>query len=330
MTAGHGCVLPSPEILTQIILLVPRETRRSCLLVSRLFHDLAVTVVFSRITIHFGAWEYWYHNGSHSSETFRPHENRRATMAADILRRITVDTGFARKLRRLGIIAHKHGGSNDDCVFQLHCLSLAVQNLVNVRSLIWYGTRPGPSLEIVEMLAKACPLLCDISLPCSALKMFEDALPAQPHKHSLVRFHRDTSEPLGGLSPSHLRLCYNRRSRGIFARDLHPGNLLFLPSQCLATLETLLGQLPQLQSFAISSIDDQAHSLLHALASSLEHNTRLTSLAVLGYTRDYRLTPEDLQVLSDFLSNRQGIRRLRLATSRPCGSCLKPVALRVI
>ncbi|KAH9829810.1 uncharacterized protein C8Q71DRAFT_788546 [Rhodofomes roseus] len=325
-------LLPPLEILAQIILFAPREARRTCLLVSRLFHDLAIPMVFSRVTIHLGAWERWCYGVSHPavganfSKSFRTLADERGAITADILHRIMVDRGFAKAVRRLEILAFNYFDGQDSA-FQLRCLSLALKNMYNLRSLVWYGGRPLPSPDIVNTLAEACLSLHEIALPCPALerlslrnvKSLDSIVPSGTHMNLAGYRHDDIVErsTIDVPGDSLREICIPGSWADVISSNVLPAltcvELLFLPSRCLETLGSFLAQLSQLRSLTMDVGKGDVHSVLLLLASSRIHHPRLTSLCLLHPNdEDYEFTPEDLQVLPDILSNRCELRRLRL------------------
>lgn len=98
-----------PEIWHIIVESTSPSTRRNCLFVSRLFHDLSIRSLFSCIRIFLGAWEKegtlsgGLEEGSLRADTYE------LNLSWDILQHIIRNPTFARVVRKLIVYPYSKG-----------------------------------------------------------------------------------------------------------------------------------------------------------------------------------------------------------------------------
>ena len=178
-----------PEVWESVFSWLPRGTARSCLCASRMFHDLAVRVLFRDVTIYFGVWEavevreYTYEPDPVAVDTL---EDKMSSVSSAILHRISRDPAFAVVVHNLDIRAYKRDGQRGAFELGEHLVSSivrydaglmscfgtptgslveAMHSLSNLRSFVWHGTSPNPTSEIVEVLRAKCTMLQHFSAP---------------------------------------------------------------------------------------------------------------------------------------------------------------------
>ncbi|KAH9925734.1 uncharacterized protein B0H18DRAFT_1007946 [Fomitopsis serialis] len=332
-----------PEILAQIIDLTPREVRPVCLLLSRMLHDLVVPLVFSSVTVEFGAWEYSYHDEADDDDEDEDddvHFNSsgipglakegRSSRSIDILKHIMEDSNFARVVKKLEVRAYEPRENLRGSAFDLRCLMLATYHLCNLHSLVWYGECPTPSLEILESLGRTCPLLHEVALPCLALKglplrglrALRSIIDSGTHLIKTpvddLDVAEDSSIYLHGesLRKASLPATWITRIPPRLLPNLTHVELLYLDLESVERLGPFLKGLAQLQSLTISLDEVIADAVLTVLASSRDRNPRLTELCLQdmlvswadgGYS--YSL---ERRLLSKILLGRHALRRFRL------------------
>lgn len=102
-----------PELWQEVVCHLPRSSQRACLSVSRAFHALTLRLVFTDVTVYFGAWETW---DAESEETNQDQdaealEDERTSRSFDLLHRITADSLLANSIRELEVHAFKLDGT---------------------------------------------------------------------------------------------------------------------------------------------------------------------------------------------------------------------------
>lgn len=324
-----------PEVLAHIIHHLPREARRTCLSVSRSFHDLALRAVFSGLTIHFGAWENHYFDevkwdsciseeGEAEAESeYQAQASRRNEMSAEILHRIMFDPYFANAVKRLEVCAYE--GYDNDCAFQLRCLSMAISYLHNLRALVWYGSWPLPAPEIVDALAKACPSFRRLSLPhrsfgtlpLGAIENLQSVTLSETHLGEIFKELQNMPAVDIGAARDlqelhHPALPLDSIPPHVLPHLTHLELLQVAPTE-IRVLGPFLQQLPRLQSLTIICSRQSVDLLLHALAQARGRILRLTSLALIdqGEIRVLELTSGELQMLLDVFKQLPALRRFR-------------------
>ncbi|CCM03454.1 uncharacterized protein FIBRA_05587 [Fibroporia radiculosa] len=151
-----GDVWLPQELWERVVGHLPIDGRRTCLFVSRAFHDHAVRCLFSTVHIFFGAWEDY--NVSNDAEEVG---DTRSIMSFEILRRIALDGSFAVVIKKVVVHAFTMGRG----VFERLNLIEALRRLHNLTSFTWLGLCPRLSSDVVDTLATSCPWLEQVSIP---------------------------------------------------------------------------------------------------------------------------------------------------------------------
>ncbi|KAH9939804.1 hypothetical protein B0H21DRAFT_885253 [Amylocystis lapponica] len=311
-------VLPAltlpPEIWQIIVHLLPLHgaARRTCLVTSKLLHDIVAETVFSSIVIRFG-----------SRYCVPEVSERELSRAWDILQYIARNPSFAANIKKVVIFSFLEGSALSEQRF----LIMALRQLSNLRSFTWYNRSPEISPDIVAALVESCPRLDAIQVPIPQhmhpelfrlhhlrsihIRLFE--LFEDDHTSDEYEFHTLVSSNIATL------------------RELSVWNSLFLDSipvvwQNLTHLELLtamatqdIAQLLQktvcLESLTLSpatSWDTRIHEALEPNAAALP---RLTSLKLLDMKISYEEGDDDdnpVEVIANFLRGRHNLRRLDL------------------
>lgn len=172
-------VLP-PELWQEVVWHLPRSSRRACLSVSRMFHAFALRLVFTEVTIHFGAWETWDAESEEPNQDAEALEDERSCRSFDLLHRIAVDPLFANSIRDLEVHAFKVDGTRGafetrESLYPVSafprsktspgCLINSINSMHELTSLIWHGNAPLPTAGVIHALAQSCKLLRHLSVP---------------------------------------------------------------------------------------------------------------------------------------------------------------------
>lgn len=185
MTFTHRSSLPI-ELWRLIIGHLAHEDKKSCILVSSQLHDVALSELFSHVTLYFGLWTSGHDNWS--EEEYRAEMERLNKITWEILRHVSCTPTFATIIKQLSVRAYTQGDglfelcesfststvaiklccSDVSCIVAV-CLAEALQKLDGLQSLRWYGSSPLPNSIVLDALAKrACPALIDLRLPCAS------------------------------------------------------------------------------------------------------------------------------------------------------------------
>ena len=96
------------ELWAYIIQHLPVADQKSCLFVSRQFHDLTIPVLFSHVTLYFGLWSI-AHLGHDMDEDahdeWLDEENRRENITWEVLWHISTTPSFARIVKAVTVKA---------------------------------------------------------------------------------------------------------------------------------------------------------------------------------------------------------------------------------
>ncbi|TFK88957.1 hypothetical protein K466DRAFT_519873 [Polyporus arcularius HHB13444] len=153
-----------PELWAMVIHQLSKDDQRNLLFVSTFFHDLALSDVFSHVTIRFGLWRpdaSDYNVVTDDADTPPPPmtEDQRAETAlvnlhaCEILHHIARTPRFARVIKKLSIRAYvAHSG---DGVFELFALKEAVLAMTHITSFRWDGRNPLPNFAVLDALAQS-------------------------------------------------------------------------------------------------------------------------------------------------------------------------------
>ncbi|EMD36563.1 hypothetical protein CERSUDRAFT_124336 [Gelatoporia subvermispora B] len=154
-----------PEIWDNVLSLLSPADRRTCLFVCRPIHDFVLRLLFTTVTLNFGAWE----NHQFTSQdweidvrqTREELADYRSAMAWEKLRHIKQCSVFGGMVRKLIVNAYAPGNG----VFERSCLIEALAFLPNLRAFVWRGESPRMCADLVESLATNCPILEELSVP---------------------------------------------------------------------------------------------------------------------------------------------------------------------
>ncbi|KAH9939813.1 hypothetical protein B0H21DRAFT_31472 [Amylocystis lapponica] len=148
----HTLTLP-PEIWQIILDFLSVRARRTCLLTSKLLHDIAAKTLFSSIDIWFGLW-----NGD--PDVKEDSKKRELSRAWDILQHIVRNPSFAVNIKKVDIFFLE-----ESAIFEQRFLLMALRELSNLRSFTWYNTSQELSPDVVTALVEFCPRLEAIYIP---------------------------------------------------------------------------------------------------------------------------------------------------------------------
>ncbi|KAH9948911.1 hypothetical protein B0H21DRAFT_689275 [Amylocystis lapponica] len=152
----HTSTLP-PEIWQIILDFLSLRARRTCLLISKLLHDIAAKAVFSSIVLQFGSW-------CDDPDASEASEERELSRAWDILQYVARNPSFAANIKKVVIFSFLKESAIFDWRFAA-CLIMALRELNNLRSFTWYNTTPELSSDVVATLVEFCPRLEAIHVP---------------------------------------------------------------------------------------------------------------------------------------------------------------------
>ena len=118
MSSSHT-ILPT-ELWTLVVRNLPHEERRTCLFVSRQLHDIALFILFSRVTLYFGLWRWDEHlvwelqPWKASREPWHmeydvPKVEARTTLTWELLRHISRTPSFATVVKTVSVHAYALG-----------------------------------------------------------------------------------------------------------------------------------------------------------------------------------------------------------------------------
>ncbi|KZT63443.1 hypothetical protein DAEQUDRAFT_131735 [Daedalea quercina L-15889] len=305
-----------PELWQEVIFHLSAPSGRTCLSVSRAFHDFAVRLIFAEVTIFFGSWETW--EGEENIPDADSLEDTRSARSFEVLHRIIVDPAFASVIRDMEVHAFKLDGIRG--AFEIRCLTTAISSLRELSSFVWHGSSPLPTAAILHSLAESCRSLRHLSVPLESL----EALPFEELDY-LYTLCISTTWPDEDLIMDH---SLTSRRCTLVQKNLHTlefpfsspvdvpidrlPNLAHLGLVVLRTLDGLgpvLRQLPQLRSLSIFSPSLQEDVMFRALSFLSRDLPKLNSLALQCY--DGSILPlHHAEMLADFLRHRRALRRL--------------------
>lgn len=169
-----------PELWQEVVCHLPRSSQRACLSVSRAFHALALRLVFTDVTVYFGAWDTWDAEAEETDQDANALEDERSSRSFDLLHRIIADPLLANSIRELEVHAFKVDGKRG--IFEIRellftvsfipCLKRnsgylmdAISCMHELTSLVWHGNAPLPTAGVIHTLAQSCKLLRNLSVP---------------------------------------------------------------------------------------------------------------------------------------------------------------------
>ncbi|KAM5537235.1 hypothetical protein V8D89_009168 [Ganoderma adspersum] len=143
------------ELWYPIISGLPSLDQRTCLSVSKTFHDIASKYVFSHVAISLGLWRPFEYEIEY--EDLSPEEKvamkRQANASYEILRHIMDTPDFARKVKKLCVRAHST--DSGDMQIAIRFLADALQAIPDLRGFEWHGISPIIPTEIVEAVVRS-------------------------------------------------------------------------------------------------------------------------------------------------------------------------------
>ena len=101
------CAHLPPEMWSQIIDFLPRADQRSCLFVSRVFHEFALARLFAHVIVYFGLWTANGENRPSIPWTEKDYEDmdRLNLNSWQVLHHISRTPAFARFVKKLSVRA---------------------------------------------------------------------------------------------------------------------------------------------------------------------------------------------------------------------------------
>ncbi|KAH9851288.1 hypothetical protein C2E23DRAFT_251432 [Lenzites betulinus] len=330
MTYDYCSRMP-PELWASVVQNLPREDRQHCLLVSRLFRDLARPLLFSRVTIRMGIG-----NDENDEERFDVDASLwewHNTVNEEILQHIACDSDFSKLVKEFSVRAHNEGTDVEwEPVILPHIIK-ALEVLPHLRSFRWYGTSPPLTSSVLDVLARTCgPTLAELSI--SVLDPSEDAsqylaqftnlqtlsLAGETRQFPLRRRYEEVEPQLTAWAknaPGTLR-CLSVWRDGIWAAPLNVfSGLHELSLQLPRSLERLgfvLEHCSQLRSLNILvgelACGRQLTTALKAAPHALPH---LVSLKLICQDQASVTDPSHIAA---FLEGKKRVRRIDLALNR--------------
>ncbi|CDO76664.1 hypothetical protein BN946_scf184752.g2 [Trametes cinnabarina] len=322
------------ELWRLIIEDLPSADQRSCLLVSKLFHDVALGHVFSRVTIWFGHWTTQW-QGLPPDMNFAPDEEdellfiRRNHASYELLRRISRDAAFARLVKDLSIRAY----ASEDGIFEKRmerstvfmcavlisytgCLLDALECLPNLRAFRWYGEGPPMEAAVIDTLLKSCSAtLTELSMPFVPFLALHRTRPQSNHCVATTSTSVDEEgESLLCLenAPSALRRLWIQGTAiweapiRLFSRLQE---LFLLIPDSLDGLNLVFHHCAELRSFGLMTHHGEcAEDLRVAMEKSPDALPQLTAFKLILYS--YRDSHAVTVALARFLRGKKELRRL--------------------
>ncbi|KAI0753836.1 hypothetical protein C8Q74DRAFT_1373762 [Fomes fomentarius] len=317
MTFTHRSSLPI-ELWRLIIGHLAHEDKKSCLLVSSQLHDVALSELFSHVTLYFGLWTS-AHEDNWNEEEKRAEMERLKKMTWEILRHVSCTPAFATIIKQLSVRAYTQG----DGLFELFCLSEALQKLDGLQSLRWYGSSPLPNSIVFDALAKrACPTLIDLRLPVLGAAVL--SLAAFTGLHSLHLYDGSVLEPKLENGEGYIYSTIETNSITLTRLSISGDVIWACPIRSLTNLHELELILPNelgglalifrhcvdLRSFTLhlNSVADD-HPLFPLLQSNPTALPALTAFKLISHL-DFDVTSAHGQILANFLENKTKLRML--------------------
>ncbi|EPT04871.1 hypothetical protein FOMPIDRAFT_147624, partial [Fomitopsis schrenkii] len=157
----HSTIQLPTELWGVIFAYLPRRELRTCLSIGRLFHDLALSSLFSTARIRFGSWLVVYEVRREVQEGYAD-EN-----GTSFLLSISMNPGLASCIKHFDVLAF---APHDDCSFEMECLTRAVAAMRNLRTLRWYTAQNAymiPSERFLGTIASSTQLReCSLPFEC--------------------------------------------------------------------------------------------------------------------------------------------------------------------
>jgi len=321
-----------PEIWQHVLEHLPKPDQRTCRLVCRVFHGLATGMVFARVVVSFGDWDIWNKFNSEmeiglvvvNPEVEVERSLERSVKSLGILDHVVADAWLAGMVKSLEVHAFEVGaepiGAPVTTSFMAR-LTAALRTLRQLRSFIWHGEDPMPSLEIVDALSTSCPFLHVLSLPMQSLRDLPLTTFRWLHTISVTSAEYITDHIEHKLSAGHcttllpylhtLQLPYSVPTDIPISCLPNLTHLELVSMHSYVGLGAILRQVPRLQSLALfSPVHDQEH-IFAELADAKADVPHLSALALQGPSPHVTVVdPAELTQLCDFLRGRKALRRM--------------------
>ncbi|KAI0742233.1 hypothetical protein C8Q80DRAFT_1272944 [Daedaleopsis nitida] len=154
------------ELWEQILHQLPRSDQRACLGVSKIVHDVALPLVFSRITVFFGCWQFANDPVALEYSTWSQQDrdaHKRNLNTTDLLRHIVQEPEFAKLVKEMSVAAFAFPYA----IAERTSLLEALRHL-NLSSFLYYGKHPALDTDIMGALAAGSgPTLRELRVPCT-------------------------------------------------------------------------------------------------------------------------------------------------------------------
>ncbi|KAH9852866.1 hypothetical protein C2E23DRAFT_137181 [Lenzites betulinus] len=308
-------VLP-PELWNEILKLLPAADQRTCLHLSRSFHDATQRLIFSRTKICLGipSMHPWNAHEGIASAMELVQMAKQAKRAQELLVHITHNTEFAHIIRELTIHACALRKPNLDTDIFLG----AFQNLTRLNSFTWLCSRPPLRPQLLAAIVKAsAPTLTYVQIPATWQCIAQLAHLPNLHRLALVRSQYEDrrtverpSDPTA-LDPEVFKANGNTL-RGIFFRGLDRASFLVAP---------LLSQCFNLRSLSIRTVSAPLLCMLGAMRNSLPHLVSFRLIYSTWRLSDLRDLDDGLHAVASFIRNRLNLVRLDVTPEIEKQSC---------
>ncbi|KAI0820524.1 hypothetical protein BC628DRAFT_850383 [Trametes gibbosa] len=292
------------ELWNEILKLLSNVDKRTCLQLSRSFHDLTQPLLFSNTKICLGAPRVppWRAEEKRATASELTQMTEQAARAHELLQHIADNTEFAHVIREMAVHACALLDPNPDISVFLK----AFQNLTHLKTFTWRCSRPPLQPLLLEAIIKASgPTLTCVRMPASWQCVSLLARLPTLHRLGLARDRYedgDTAEkPSDPMAlDSGLFKGNGNTLRGIFLRGLGEADFLVAP---------LLAQCSHLRALSIHITTNNAHPLLSMLGNMHDALPSLVSFRLV-YSAGVYVFHGGLPALASFLRNRRTLVRL--------------------
>ncbi|KAI6120356.1 hypothetical protein EV401DRAFT_1955980 [Pisolithus croceorrhizus] len=315
------------ELWLMVMKLLPKKSVRSCLQVCRSWHDMALTVLFSTVKLHFfGPGLSFYDDYVRQQQVLElPGLSDRSW---EILDYITTNSTFAQAIKFIIVYA-----SADSLTFEKLCLIKALRCMPYLMGFEWIANSPSIIQHIQETLLVSCPNLRHLRYPLDTTPP-----PLDPFSQKLTSLN---------LTPAEMWEYEDNAFWYII--DVFPSSMDTLTALTLACVSMRDIPTEAFQVFArLRELTLWEPYEIDALLLPLRHEQALKSLALRGVdggdnlrtflrgatrllprlstfllTSDEYIETDDLNAIRDFLIAHPGLKRLHLRIY--CPSPLMPI-----
>ncbi|KAH9846553.1 hypothetical protein C2E23DRAFT_572187 [Lenzites betulinus] len=299
-------ILP-PELWNEILKLLPAMDQRTCLHLSRSFHEVTQRLIFSHTKIYMGVpcVPPWRADEKHATPAELTQMTEQAERAQDLLRHITHNSEFAHIIRELTIHACALGGQSQD----VDIFVKAFQNLTRLKTFAWRCSRPPLQPQLLEAIIKASgPTLTCVRIPATWQCVAQLAQLPNVHRLELVRNRYEDGEEAetpsnpAALDPDIFK-TNGSTLRGLLLRGLDRADFLVAP---------LVSQCFDLTSLSIHITTYYAAPLLKLMMLGNMQNTlpNLASLRLIYASGGMAESSGGMDAVASFLKNRRNLVRL--------------------